>query len=117
MTRVQKVINFGARVITGRRKHDHISDALRTLMWLPARELVVYHSLCLLKRILDTGAPCDIAEQLATVGQGRERSTRQDANLALPRIRSESGRRRFRYRAVSAFRAAGGYQRKTTRRF
>ena len=28
MDRVQKVINFSARVITGRRKHDHISDAL-----------------------------------------------------------------------------------------
>ena len=48
MSRVQKVINFGARVITGRRKRDHISDALRYLTWLPARELVIYHTLCLL---------------------------------------------------------------------
>ena len=105
MSRVQKVINFGARVITGRRKHDRVSDALRTLTWLPARELVTYHTLCLLKRMLVTGAPQDIAEQLSTVGEGRERNTRQDADLALPRIRSESGRRRFLYRAVSAFNA------------
>ena len=55
------------------------------------------------KRMLVTGVPQDIAVQLATVGQGRERSTRQDADLALPRIRSESGRKRFLYRAVSAF--------------
>ena len=103
MSRVRKVINFGARVITGRRKRDHISDALRSLTWLPARELVIYHTLCLLKRMLVTGAPQDIAAQLATVGQGIERSTRQDADLALPRIRSESGRKRFLYRAVSAF--------------
>ena len=46
-----------------------------------------------------------IAKQLSTVGQGRERSKRQDADLTLPRIRSESGRRRFMYRAVSAFNA------------
>ena len=71
---------------------------------LPARELVTYHTLCLLKRITVTGAPHDIAEQLTSVGQGRERSTRQDANLTLPRIRSESGRR-FMYRAASAFNA------------
>ena len=103
MSRIQKVINFSARVITGRRKHDHVSDALSTLNWLRARELVTYHTACLLKRILTTGAPCDIAEQLATVSQGRERSTRQDANLALPRILSESGRRRFVYRAAYAF--------------
>ena len=110
MSRVQKVINFGARVITGRRKRDHISDTLRSLTWLPARELVIYHTLCLVKRMLVTGAPQDIAAQLATVGQGRERSTRQDADLALPRIRSESGRKRFLYRAVSAFnlRPGGG---------
>ena len=105
MSRVQKVINFGARVITRRRKHDHVSDALRSLTWLPARELVAYHTLCLLKRMLVTGAPEDIAKQLSTVGQGRERSTRQDADLTLPRIRSESGRKRFMYRAVSAFNA------------
>ena len=103
MSRIQKVINFSARVITGRRKYDHVSDALITLNWLRARELVTYHTVCLLKRILTTGAPCDIAEQLATVGQGRERSTRQDANLALPLIQYESGRRRFVYRAASAF--------------
>ena len=52
---------------------------------------------------MGTTTPQDIAAQLATVGQGRERSTRQDADLALPRIRSESGRKRFLYRAVSAF--------------
>ena len=55
MSRVQKVINFGARVITGRRKRDHISDALKSLTWLPARELVIYHTLCLLNPISGRG--------------------------------------------------------------
>ena len=73
--------------------------------WLPARELATYHTLCLclLKRVLVTGEPIDIADALVAARQLRERSTRQDANLALPCIRSEAGRKRFRYRAVSAF--------------
>ena len=100
MSQVQKVIKFGARVITGWRKHDHVSDALRSLTWLPARELVTYRTLCLLKRMLLTGAPEDIAKQLSTVGQGRERSTRQGADLTLPRIRSGSDLNRVMYRAV-----------------
>ena len=105
MARVQKVINFGARIVSGRRKHDHISDALKTLTWLPAQELAKYHALCLLRRILTSGTPNDIAEQLTTVGRGRERSTRQDTDLILPQIRSESGRRRFLYRTVSDYNA------------
>ena len=102
MSRIQKVINFCARVVTGRRKHDHISDALRTLAWLPAQDLAIYHTLSLLHRILASGAPPAIAEEFTTVGQGRDRSTRQDAHLSLPQIRTESGRRRFRYRAALA---------------
>ena len=45
--RVQKLLNFGARIISGRRKHDHISDVFRELNWLDARSLVTYHRLCL----------------------------------------------------------------------
>ena len=36
MHRVQKIINFCARVVTGRRRHDHISDAIQQLGWLNA---------------------------------------------------------------------------------
>ena len=71
------------------------------MAWIPARELVTYHTLWFLNGILVTAAPHDIAEWLATVGRGRERSTRQDADLALPRMRSESERNRFLDRAVS----------------
>ena len=38
---VQKLINFGARVISGRRKYDRIHDALRDLQWLDEPEHLV----------------------------------------------------------------------------
>ena len=103
MHRIQKIINFCARVVTGRRKRDHISDAVRLLGWLPAREMIVCHSLCLLRRVMDVGEPALIANQLATRSERQERATRNDSDLFLPRIRTESGRRRFIYRASHAF--------------
>ena len=47
--RLQKVLNFAARVISGRRKFDHVSDVLHELQWLTARNLHVFHTLTLLK--------------------------------------------------------------------
>ena len=90
---------------TGRRKRDHISDAVRSLGWLPARKLAVYHLLCLLKRVLQNGEPSVLRGMFMQQGQVRVRSTRRDADLLLPRIWTESGRRRFSYRAASEFNA------------
>ena len=44
INRLQKMLNFCARVISGRRKRDHISDVLAQLKWLSAAELVEYHT-------------------------------------------------------------------------
>ena len=59
--RIQKLLNFCARVVTGRRKYDHISDAFLGLGWFNASELKQYHQLCVFHRTLTTGQP----EQLA----------------------------------------------------
>ena len=42
-------------MVSGRRKFDHISDVLRDLEWLTARNLHVFHALTLLKRMLLKG--------------------------------------------------------------
>ena len=51
LQRIQRIINFGARVVSGRKKRDHISDVVRDLQWLNAKQLVSYHEMCLLKRV------------------------------------------------------------------
>ena len=45
--RIQKVVNFCARVLSERRKYDHISDVLSQLGWLSAHNLSMYR--CTLK--------------------------------------------------------------------
>ena len=51
--RIQKSVNFAARVVTGRRKTDHISDAVRALGWFTAEELITYHRVLVIHRLLD----------------------------------------------------------------
>ena len=101
--RIQKLLNFGARVISGRRKYEHISDVMRDLCWLSAHNLYVYHSLMLLKRVVATGDPASLYGQLATRGEMHRRETRQSQQLHTPSIHSESGRRRFMYSAVRRY--------------
>lgn len=97
--RLQKIIHFCARVVSGRRKFDHISDILSGPNWFNSRQLATYHSLTLLRSILRWREPSSLAEQFDRNSSFRSRNTRQDGHLHLPRIRSEAGRRQFAYRA------------------
>ena len=105
MVRLQKLLNYGARVISGRRKFDHISDVLKDLEWLTAKNRHQYHSLTLLKRILANGQPETLYDSLVTRGDVHGRVTRQADQLARPTIHTESGSRRFLYSAVTAYNA------------
>ena len=101
--RLQKLLNFGARVISGRRKYEHISDVLKELQWLSAENLWRYHSLTMLKRTLHSGQPESLRSGIVTRGSVQGRSTRQTDSFETPVIHTESGRRRFLYSAVSMY--------------
>ena len=103
--RLQKLLNFGARVVSGRRKFDHISDVLKDLQWLSADNLWRFHSLTVLRRMLHTGQPESLRNSIVTRASVHNRSTRQANSLETPFIHTESGRRRFLYSAVSEYNA------------
>ena len=103
--RLQKVLNFAARVVSGRRKFDHVSDVLRDLNWLTAHNMHLYHALIILKRALTSSLPESLSDRLLQRRHMHQRTTRQNAMIHVPGIRSESGRRRFLYSAVTAFNA------------
>ena len=96
---MQKVINYAAKVIFGRKKFDHVSDLLNKLGWLSAGDLVQYHTLCQVHKARRLGEPEALASGLVRVSDTRERHTRQDDALYVPRSRTEMGRRRFLSRA------------------
>ena len=99
LSRIQKIINYAAKVIFGRKKFDHVSDLLENLGWLSAGDLAQYHTLCLVHKARRLGEPEALASGLARVSDTRDRQTRQDGLLFVPRSRTEMGRRRFISRA------------------
>ena len=101
--RLDKILNFALRVISGRRKFDHISDVRAELGWPTAQQLYRQHSLNLLHKIRNTGEPQALASQLQVNSDLRSRSTRQNSDLALPRVRTEAGKRRFLYHVVKNY--------------
>ena len=103
LSRIQKIINYAAKVIFGRKKYDHVSDLLENLGWLSAEQLASYHSLSLLHKVWRSGEPEALAAQLVQVSQTRQRSTRQDRDFAVPRSRSAMGQRRFCSRVPLAY--------------
>ena len=64
-----------------------------------AAQLVRYHRLCVVHSVAATGRPEDIANTIGEVAQHQYR-TRAAGQHALPRIRTEAGRRRQCYSAV-----------------
>ena len=104
---IQKILNFAARVISGRRKFDHVSDVRDALGWLDSSQLFHHQSLSLLHKIILTGKPECIASQISANRDNPVHvcSTRQDHLLQLPAIRTEAGRRRFLYGIVQRFNA------------
>ena len=103
MQRLQKVINFGLRAVSGRQKYDHISDVREELGWLTVRQLYEVQSLNLLHKIRRTGEPQALASRLSANSVLRFRSTRQDSDLALPRVRTNAGKRRLLYSTVQRY--------------
>ena len=103
LNRIQKIIHFAARVISGRRKFDHISDVLRELGLLSAPALVNYHTLTLVHGVLRHAEPEELARLFCRCGDLRQRRTRQDDALQTPRCRTTYGQRQFAFRAAKLY--------------
>ena len=67
------------------------------------RQLYEQHSLKFLHKIRCTGEPEALSSQLQVNSTLRSRSTRQDADLVLPRVRTEAGRRRLLFSIVQFY--------------
>ena len=107
LCQLQKVINYAAKILFGRRKYDHVSDLLERLGWLSAEGMATYHTVCLTHKVRRCGEPEQLAAGLTTVAEARaaERTTRRDHMLFVPRSRTEMGRRRFACRGPAYYNA------------
>jgi len=99
--RVHKIINFSARVVSGRRKYDRISDVVQRLGWLTACQLVEYHTICAVHSAITTGQPQYIHDTIGPpANQRHNHDTRRANRLTVTRMRTDAGRRRLSYRGA-----------------
>ena len=104
--RIQKALNFAARIITGVKRSDHISPALKTLGWLKIDELLTERDLLTLFRLQNSpNAPDGLCQLVVPRSDVSVRLTRGAENnmLQIPRVRTELARRSFASRAARAW--------------
>ena len=102
--RVQKLVNFAARVLSGRRRHQHISDIITSAGWLTAQELFHYHRIIAVHRLISLQLPATLAQTIGPPArQLHQHETRGAGRLAVPSIRTEAGRRRLCYSGVTKY--------------
>jgi len=95
LSRIQKIINYAAKVIFGRKKFDRVSHLLQRLGWLSAGDLVRHSTITLIHKVRISGEPVALAGEIRTVADVRLRPTRQDDDLHVPRSNTDMGKRRF----------------------
>ena len=108
LSRVQKVINFAARLVTGVRRSEHISPALKSLGWPDIGEMVRRRDcLKVFGALTDSDSPQSLRSLFVRRANVSERETRATAagDLHLKRCRLSATQRTFAYRAARAWNA------------
>ncbi|XP_074645892.1 uncharacterized protein LOC141902152 [Tubulanus polymorphus] len=89
---LQGVQNMAARVISRRRKYDHISPVPQELHWLPIQSRTEYKVICLVHRALYQDASLSVGH--VEIG-GRQNTVMCHRSLVVPRTNNRYGDRSF----------------------
>ena len=103
LSRVQRSLNFAARLVTGVRRSDHISPALASLGWERVDGMVARHDCANVRKALTSQrCPEALRDMFTKRSDVSVRSTRAaDAgDLHLPKCRLAQTQRGFRQRAA-----------------
>jgi len=104
--KIQKVINFAARVTTGSKKHLHISPALDSLGWPRIETMVTRRDLMkVFKALKQEGVPVNIRALFTprTAVSTRETRASDRGSLQLRKCRLSATQSVFSYRAAAAW--------------
>ena len=95
ISKLQKIQNYAARIITRTKKSEHITPVLRQLHWLPIKERIEYKILLIVYKVINGLAP-DYLNELITIYKPT-RCLRSSSSLLLniPHARSKFAERAF----------------------
>ena len=103
LSRVQKTVNFAARLVTGVRRSQHVSPVLKYLGWPSVSEMVRQRDcLKVFSALNDHGSPPALRALFVRRSQVSQRETRASAagELQLERCRLSATQSTFFYRAA-----------------
>lgn len=88
VNRLQKIQNTAARIVTGSRRHDHITPVLAELHWLPVEFRIKFKVLLIVYKCLNGIAPGYLKDLLTIYTPSRELRSKSDILLDIPFTRS-----------------------------
>ena len=91
--RVNKMLNFAIRVVTRKRKNDHVSAARKQLGWMTFHDVIKYRDCALVHRLVhSTEAPENLRSLVYSRADISERTTRAtvDGKLHIQRCRLQA---------------------------
>ena len=104
ISKLQKVQNFGARIITSSRKYDHISSTkFEELGWLPVESIVKLKDVTMMFKCMNDLAPKYLSDNFIcrSGADVHSRNTTSKSKLNIPLCKSATGQRAFVYRATT----------------
>ena len=107
--RIQKAINFAARIVTGLARREHITPALDALEWSRFESMLESRDVALIRKLISPSAPPALAQLLQRRSDVSQRCTRGSSRnqLELPKVKTERAKRSFPFRAVAAWNSRG----------
>ena len=103
INKLQLVQNFAARILTGVKKYDHVSPALKELGWLSIERLLQFRDVTMVFKCVNNLAPIYLCNKLSKRSEIHKYSTRHCGDLNLGLCQTEAAKRSFFYRAVKHF--------------
>ena len=99
------VQNFAARIVSGTRKFDHVSPALKDPRWIPVKSHLYLRDAILAFKSMTGQVPSCLSSNFISRGNISGRKTRSSSQLNIPLFKTKSGQRSFYYRTVTLWNA------------
>lgn len=96
ISKIQRIQNSAARLVTGTKRREHITSVLRNLHWLPIKKRIIYKILLLTYKSLKGLAPDYLKDLLDQYVPTRTLRSGSKHLLCVPRVRTKNyGERAF----------------------
>ena len=93
--KLQLLQNFAARILTGKRKYDHISPILKDLKWLTVKEMLQLRDVTMVYKCQHGLAPDYLVSKLVKRSNIHNYNTRQKDNINIEFRRTSTAKRSF----------------------